>query len=457
MTVHSVGRPPWYRSDGVNCESYVVGIAGGSASGKTSVSERIIKNLNIPWVAILSMDSFYKSLTPEQIKKAWANEHDFDHPSSFDYDILYETLVKLKQGKSVDVPIYDFSTHSRLDKTKTLYGANVVIFEGIFALYDQRIIDLMDLKIFVDTDADVRLARRLKRDISERGRDLHGVLRQYEKYVKPAFDEYIYPTMKYADIIIPRGLENAVAINLITKHIQRALHERNLTFRWDLVKTPCDKPVPDGAVVLEPTNQVRGMHTILRDRRTPRDEFIFYSERLSTLVVERALAQLPFSERKVITPTGALYRGKEFASKVCGVSILRAGGTMEAGLRRVIKDAPIGKILIQTDPSSGEPQLHFCKLPHDIAENYVLIMDATIGTGAAGLMAIRVILDHDVPEDRIIFLCLLAAPQGLHVIANAFPRVKICCSMVDEKVDENTLFIEPGIGNFGDRFFGTDD
>ena len=126
--------------------------------------------------------------------------------------MLFETLNNLKKGIQVQVPVYDFATHSRLNKTTPVYGANVVIFEGIFALYDKKVRDIMDMKLFVDTDADVRLARRCKflifiiilillvrRDIAERGRDLKGVLQQYQRYVKPSFDEFIYPTVKYAD------------------------------------------------------------------------------------------------------------------------------------------------------------------------------------------------------------------------------------------------------------------
>ena len=154
---------------------------------------------------------------------------------------------------------------------------------------------------------------------------------------------------------------------------------------------------------------------------------------------------------------------------------------MERGLRSVVKDIPIGKILIQTEPSTGEPQLHYCKLPEDIASRYVLISDAQIATGtrhysrelgfpsfapltnilfllspsgAAALMAIRVILDHDVPQDRILFLSLIASPLGIHTIANAFPQVKVVTAEVDIEVDE-LGHVVPGFGNFGDRYFGT--
>ncbi|CAJ0640646.1 1401_t:CDS:2 [Entrophospora sp. SA101] len=185
------------------------------------------------------------------------------------------------------------------------------------------------------------------------------------------------------------------------------------------------------------------------------NDFIFYSERLATLLVERGLSEFCFKEHKVITPLNIPYVGKIWEQKLCGVSILRAGGTMETGLRRVVKDSLIGKILIQSDPKTGEPSLHFVKLPNKINECSVLLMDAQIATGAAALMAIRVLLDHSVPEDKIVFLSFIATPLALHVISNAFPKVKVCTSMIDQKLDAETLFIEPGMGNFGDRYYGT--
>ncbi|KAJ2959487.1 hypothetical protein NQZ79_g5104 [Umbelopsis isabellina] len=388
LTISSRGRSV----DGSNTESYLIGVAGkqfvptfstrnnntlknflsprkgGSASGKTSVAERILKNLNVPWVVIISMDSFYNILSPEQSALAHAK-------------------------KSVEIPIYNFNTHSREQRTKTVYGANVIIFEGIFALHEKKIMDLMDLKIFVDTDADIRLARRLKRDIAERGRELDGVLQQYMRFVKPSFDDYVQPTVKNADVIIPRGLENAVAIDLITKHIQKQLQDRPLKHRWDLAKIDCSGDLPPNVVVLKETNQIKGMHTILRDVETSRDDFIFYAERLSTLIIEKAFSELPHDNVTVTTPVGHNYEGKRFKET-----------------------------------------------------------DATVGTGAASLMAVRVLRDHDVPEENIIFLTFLAASAGLHVLSHAFPKIKIITSMVDPVLNTETLWIEPGIGNFGGMY-----
>ncbi|XP_032460963.1 uridine-cytidine kinase-like 1 isoform X6 [Phocoena sinus] len=456
-TIYTAGRPPWYNEHGTQSkEAFAIGLGGGSASGKTTVARMIIEALDVPWVVLLSMDSFYKVLTRQQQEQAAHNNFNFDHPDAFDFDLIISTLKKLKQGKSVKVPIYDFTTHSRKKDWKTLYGANVIIFEGIMAFADKTLLELLDMKIFVDTDSDIRLVRRLRRDISERGRDIEGVIKQYNKFVKPAFDQYIQPTMRVADIVVPRGSGNTVAIDLIVQHVHSQLEERELSVRAALASAHQCHPLPRTLSVLKSTPQVRGMHTIIRDRETSRDEFIFYSKRLMRLLIEHALSFLPFQDCVVQTPQGQDYSGKCYAGKqITGVSILRAGETMEPALRAVCKDVRIGTILIQTNQLTGEPELHYLRLPKDISDDHVILMDCTVSTGAAAMMAVRVLLDHDVPEDKIFLLSLLMAEMGVHSVAYAFPRVRIITTAVDKRV--NDLFrIIPGIGNFGDRYFGTD-
>lgn len=175
-------------------------------------------------VAILSQDSFYRELTPEQKAKALKGQFNFDHPDAFDNELIMQTLRLILQGKTVQIPVYDFVTHSRKDEFVTVYPADVVLFEGILMFYSQDIRDLFQMKLFVDTDPDTRLSRRVLRDISERGRELEQVLAQYITFVKPAFEEFCLPTKKYADVIIPRGADNLVAINLIVQHIQDILN-----------------------------------------------------------------------------------------------------------------------------------------------------------------------------------------------------------------------------------------
>ncbi|XP_053705886.1 uridine-cytidine kinase-like 1 isoform X3 [Synchiropus splendidus] len=402
------------------------------------------------------MDSFYKVLSVEEQALAASNDYNFDHPDAFDFGLLTHTLRKLKQGKSVKIPVYDFTTHGRQKEWKTVYGASVIIFEGIMAFADKELLKLLDMKLFVDTDSDIRLVRRLRRDITERGRDIEGVIKQYNKFVKPAFEQYIEPTMRLADIVVPRGGGNMVAIDLIVQHVHSQLEERELSVRAALASAHQAQPLPQTLSVLESTPQVKGMHTIIRNKETSRDEFIFYSKRLMRLLIERALSFLPSQVHVVQTPQGEDYEGRTFHGKrITGVSILRAGETMEPALRAVCKDVRIGKILIQTNQDTGEPELHYLRLPKDISEDHVILMDCTVSTGAAAMMAVRVLLDHDVQEDKILLVSLLMAEMGVHSVAYAFPQVKIITTAVDKKV--NDLFhIIPGIGNFGDRYFGTD-
>ncbi|KAJ3330160.1 Uridine-cytidine kinase-like 1, partial [Kappamyces sp. JEL0680] len=291
--VSPLGKKPWFSATGVNQAPFIIGIAGGSASGKTSVSQRIIKQLGVPWVTLLCMDSFYNALTPQQIQLALQNDFDFDHPNAFDHDKLLETLDSLKKGQQVDVPVYDFATHSRLKETEKVYGASVIIFEGIFALYDKRVRDLMDMKIFVDTDADVCLGRRLKRDITERGRDVDGILTQYARFVKPAFDDFIFPTKKYADVIIPRGLENTVAIDLITKHVQLQLNARGVALRSVLCTTNTAEIT--AAVKLIPQSpQILSLIASLQSQETRGELFVQDVDALSCAVVQEGLKEAGF-------------------------------------------------------------------------------------------------------------------------------------------------------------------
>ncbi|XP_055520251.1 uridine-cytidine kinase 2-like [Leucoraja erinacea] len=209
---------------------FLIAVSGGTASGKSSVCQKIVELLgqnkvdqDQRQVVILSQDSFYKVLTTEQRVKASKGQYNFDHPDAFDNELILRTLKDIINGRTVLIPVYDFVNHSRKPEMLPVYPADVVLFEGILVFYSQEIRDMFHMKLFVDTDADTRLSRRVLRDINERGRDLEQILTQYTTFVKPAFEEFCLPTKKYADVIIPRGVENLVAINLIVQHIQDIL------------------------------------------------------------------------------------------------------------------------------------------------------------------------------------------------------------------------------------------
>ncbi|KAL5164589.1 Uridine kinase-like protein 4 [Glycine soja] len=428
-------------------QPFVIGVAGGAASGKTTVCDMIIQQLHDQRVVLVNQalnsffDSFYNNLTEEELTRV--QDYNFDHPDAFDTEQLLRVMDKLKHGEAVDIPKYDFKSYKSDDMLRRVNPSDVIILEGILVFHDPRVRELMNMKIFVDTDADVRLARRIRRDTTEKGRDIGAVLDQYSKFVKPAFDDFILPTKKYADIIIPRGGDNHVAIDLIVQHIRTKLGQHDLC-----------KIYPN-LYVIQSTFQIRGMHTLIRDAKTTKHDFVFYSDRLIRLVVEHGLGHLPFTEKQVITPTGSVYTGVDFCKRLCGVSVIRSGESMENALRACCKGIKIGKILIHREGDNGQ-QLIYEKLPNDISDRHVLLLDPILGTGNSAVQAISLLIKKGVPESNIIFLNLISAPKGVHVVCKSFPRIKIVTSEIEIGLNEDFRVI-PGMGEFGDRYFGTDD
>lgn len=430
-----------HASGSANREPFLIGVAGGTASGKTTVCDQIIQQLHDHRVVLVNQDSFYRGLTVEEL--ACVSEYNFDHPDAFDTDGMLETLQALKGGQAVEIPIYDFKAHQRSNKTRKMNAADVVIIEGILVFHDPAVRAILNMKIFVDTDADVRLARRIRRDTLERGRDVKGVLEQYAKFVKPSFDDFVLPTKKYADVIIPRGGDNSVAIHLIVEHIRIKLGQHDL------------RKIYPNVYVIHSTFQIRGMHTLIRNKETTKHDFVFYADRLIRLVVEHGLGHLPFTEMQVVTPTESTYIGVDFCKKLCGVSVIRSGESMENALRACCKGIKIGKILIHREGDFGK-QLIYEKLPRDIAERHVLLLDPILGTGNSAVKAIELLMNKGVPEENIIFLNLISAPEGIHVVCRRYPRLKIVTSEIDAGLNEDYRVV-PGMGEFGDRYFGTMD
>ncbi|KAM0789003.1 hypothetical protein ACM66B_003071 [Microbotryomycetes sp. NB124-2] len=210
--------------------------------------------------------------------------------------------------------------------------------------------------------------------------------------------------------------------------------------------------VPPSAIALPRTNQLAGLLTIIRDQTTSRGDFIFYSDRIIRLLVEEGLNHLPVVDKNVLTPTGLEYKGVGFEGKICGISIMRAGEAMEAGLRECCRAVRIGKILIQRDEETHQAKLFYAKLPDDISDRYCLLLDPMLATGGSAIKAIEVLKDHGVPEDRIIFLNLVASPEGLQAMYDAYPNVKVVTAWIDEGLNEKK-YIVPGLGDFGDRYF----
>ncbi|KAF8753442.1 uridine kinase family [Rhizoctonia solani] len=330
--------------------------------------------------------------------------------------LFAQCLRDLKGCRQANVPIYSFTEHQRMEQRKYLYGANIIIVEGIMALQDPQLRDLYDVKIFVQCDSDLMLARRIKRDVAERGRDVDGILEQY------------------ADIV---GVRNAVAIDLITTHIRKKLSERSFQFRDKLARadslvhiitsptvttdTSCN------LIVLPQTPQLRARDLTRR--------FHFLRGPIGHPDLREGNGGLPFKNINVSTPTGAIADGKDVdmdnpIRQICSVTIVRAGGMLEKGLRRVMRDIAIGSLLIQSDPSSGS-RCYCIVCSHRLFKggkkvgmrgcSYSMPSSCLDRNWSAALMAIRVLLDHGVAEDHIIFVTFLGVPRGgMAVIRKTF-------------------------------------
>ncbi|KAI0974584.1 uridine kinase [Xylaria arbuscula] len=425
--------PPW-------ADLSIIGIAGSSGSGKSTLSQAIVSKLNLPWVVILSMDSYYKPLDPDSSRKAFMNEYDFDSPEAIDFDALLETLQDLKAGKRAEVPVYSFEKHQRLEETTIIYSPHVLILEGIFALYDQRVMDLMDMRIYCEADADTCLSRRILRDVRDRGRTVEGCIKQWFGYVKPNYEKYVVPQRNHADIIVPRGIENRVAMTMVTQYIERKLLEKSTHHRAALKSLEAgfeSEPLSKRVVILPETPQLRGMNTLIQDIDTSSEDFIFYFDRFSCLLIEQALNNVHFKELTVETSSGIPYHGLAPKGEVSAVLVLRGGATFEAGLRRVIPDCRTGRLLIQSNVRTGEPELHYLKLPKEISEHEsVLLLDSQMSSGGSGLMAVQVLVDHGVPQDRIVFATYSAGRVGLHRLTKVFPEIAVVVGNMVPDIEE---------------------
>lgn len=201
----------------MNDKVCIVGIAGGTASGKTTIV-RMIKEKFGDDIVVINHDSYYKA--HNDLSYEDRTRLNYDHPESFDTDLLIEDVKKLKNNIAIDVPVYDYTIHNRAAETVHVIPKKVIIVEGILILENKELRDLMDIKVFVETDADERLMRRIRRDMVERARSIDSILKQYTETVKPMHEQFVEPSKKYADIIIPRGGENLTGISILQEHLK---------------------------------------------------------------------------------------------------------------------------------------------------------------------------------------------------------------------------------------------
>ncbi|KAG6633336.1 hypothetical protein CIPAW_12G041900 [Carya illinoinensis] len=347
------------------------------------ISDRLLKNSQPRLytdfrVVVISQDSFYHERSLREEGLEYASKFNFDDPDAFDMEKLLECIKKLKSGQSVQVPHeYNFK-EQRYDSYLQVDPCNVLILKGTLLLQSQHVRSLLDMKIFIDTDADVRLAGRIKRDTSpELGRNVTSVL-----------------------------------------------------------------------------EQMLCLHTLIRDKQIGKHEFIFHADRLARLVVERGLACFPsahFTEKQVTTPLGEPYKGCSFSKKLFGVSINRIGQAMENALRACCAEVDIGFIFGTRPEVVGT-------LPEDISKRHILLLDPVLASGKSAIRAIELLKNEgkEVHESQIILLNIICAKEGIEKVCKKYPELKVVTSAIDVGVNEQGKVI-PGIGDFGGRYYGTND
>ena len=196
---------------------FLIGVAGGTCSGKTTVAERLVDLVGTEHLALIKQDAYYIDRSHQPFEER--TQANYDHPDAFDWDLTFRQLSTLLDGQPIDVPVYDYPNHNRATEVIRVEPTRIVVFEGILALYDESLRDLFDLRIFVDTDADVRLVRRLERDVRDRGRTPESIMRQYMTTVRPSHLQFIEPTKRHADVIIPEGGHNERALDVLVARI----------------------------------------------------------------------------------------------------------------------------------------------------------------------------------------------------------------------------------------------
>lgn len=208
--------------------------------------------------------------------------------------------------------------------------------------------------------------------------------------------------------------------------------------------------------VLEQTNSLLALHAKIRDKYCAHQDFVFYADQVIRLLLDKARTLLPFKPHNVTTPLGEQFQGMAVATKVCAVSVIRAGESMESELRSIELGLPMGKILIQRNKQTKQPKLYYANLPDDIAERHVFLLEPMLATGGSALEAVSVLKQANVKEENILFINLLASPQGLDRLITAHPKIQLVTSSIEKCLNEHA-FMVPGIGDFGDRYFGTTD
>ncbi|KAF5097711.1 hypothetical protein D0Z00_002312 [Geotrichum galactomycetum] len=377
--------------------------------------------------------------------------------------------------------------HDRTDKWLTIYGANIIIVEGIYALYDERVLALTDLKVFIDSPIDICLARRLARDIVQRDRSIALSIQQWSRFVKPNFEKHLRYTMYNSDIRVPGGIKNTVVIDLLMSHVKRQLQKKSIQHLDNLLSLEnasnfssddesnnhkhhhpeqsfgsVDSGSIKNHIVLEQTNQLKALHTsIIGYQNTSRSDFIFSFNRVASLLLTKALDELDsdfYESVSVTTPTGSVFaEGLKPTGTIASVIMVRGGGgCYHTALRKVLGEdgrassngfvnGGTGSILIQSDARTGEPRLHSLKLPtcidkddenHQVTANEtkVFLLDTQLSSGVAAIMGVSILLDHGIKQKNVTVVTYMASDLAVKRVLTAYPDIKLVVASTEQTI-----------------------
>ncbi|GMF67321.1 unnamed protein product [Aspergillus oryzae] len=418
--------PPWE-------DLSIIGIAGSSGSGKTSVAMEIVKSLNLPWVVILVMGILAL--------------HD-------------PRVLELLDVKVCLCPLSTAVQHAHFSSTRYLLRRIWI------SAWAAEVSDLSDIQ----DGTSLTQEELVMRDVKERGRDIEGIIKQWFTFVKPSYTRFVEPQRSISgELVLSTPRETLSDVNLktlsspvgfrtsplsvgnfhgflsvdtnfsdmVVKHIQRKLDEKSEKHRAELDqlrKIASQLQLSPNVMVMPSTSQFVGMNTILQDPKTEQVDFVFYFDRLASLLIEKALDCTSYVPAGVETPQKTTYQGLNPEGIISAVAILRGGSCLETALKRTIPDCITGRVLIQTNAQNEVPELHYLKLPENIQKHTtVMLLDPQMSTGGAALMAVRVLIDHGVEEHKIVFVTCAAGKIGLKRLSTVYPKVRVIVGRIEEE------------------------
>uniref|UniRef100_A0AC35GHX6 Phosphoribulokinase/uridine kinase domain-containing protein n=1 Tax=Panagrolaimus sp. PS1159 TaxID=55785 RepID=A0AC35GHX6_9BILA len=428
----------------------IVGIGGGLASGKTTFCDGVLQHLGAKNVISLSMKLFCKNLTPEDQEAG--NEYNFYCPDAYDFDLIYETVSRLKNGKSVTLPNNNLQLRKRKNPNHFRSGAEIVILEGMFIFCNERVRDLMDYKFFIDTDPDVSLLRYVDVPTSH-------IKETYLNKIKPAFELYVKPSSKYADLEIKCNDEKSKAFVIIANAIKMELIKDEFfpkRFGFSTILEIYNDPLSPSFNLVKEAPEIGAVQTLSAENE--RNKTTYYLEHLMRKLYHYVVNQVCYEDFEIKLSDDEIYQGKRIKYGIHGMILIRTqtDQSLIDTFRFSLKFNPVGTVVINTNSPSSKPHICFHGLPKNAINKKLFLLDATVSSGSC-LLAVINRLCEEIPGKRDgykqenIIVCTAAMTKfGIKRISKEFPRVQFYTPFLDCKIVQE-------IYNFDDNFFDVND